>query len=167
MITNTLNPTVESIRDILRRVDDPEIPGLSVIDLGVIPAIAVDNNDITITLTPTFSGCPAIDYMQSEIISAVQTAFPEYTVKVTVSFEVTWNSNLITDAGREVLKKRGFAPPPKHDGFIELDILLSVACPQCGGTHTVLQSPFGPTLCRSIHYCNTCSEAFEQFKPLV
>jgi ring-1,2-phenylacetyl-CoA epoxidase subunit PaaD len=156
----------EAIREILRSVDDPEIPGLSVVDLGVIPSIEVVGNSIIIALMPTFSGCPAIDHMQREITSAVQMAFPGYEVKVPVTFATTWNSNLITDAGREILRTRGFAPPPKHDGLIELDILQTVACPQCGGHHTVLQSPFGPTLCRSIHYCNTCLEAFEQFKPL-
>jgi ring-1,2-phenylacetyl-CoA epoxidase subunit PaaD len=161
-----IQPTPDDIRVILRGVDDPEIPGLSVIDLGVIPAITVHDTRIIIALTPTFSGCPAIDYMQREIENTVKSAYPDYDVQVSVTFETAWNSNMITEAGLAVLRTRGFAPPPRHDGFFELDILLHVECPHCHSTHTVMQSPFGPTLCRSIHYCNTCLQAFEQFKPL-
>jgi ring-1,2-phenylacetyl-CoA epoxidase subunit PaaD len=161
------NEAATAIWQALHDVADPEIPRLSVVDLGVITHVSVDESNIAhITMTPTFSGCPAIHYMQDAIRERISTMhFAD--VKVSVSFEDPWNSNKITERGRAILLETGFAPPPKHNGYIELSVLEDVACPYCGSHNTVLQSPFGPTLCRSIHYCNTCSQAFEQFKPLV
>jgi ring-1,2-phenylacetyl-CoA epoxidase subunit PaaD len=162
------NTLEASIWDALLEVSDPEIPRLSVVDLGVITHVRVDeNNNAHITMTPTFSGCPAIGYMQDAIrerIGAME-SFAEIDVKV--SFEQPWNSNKITERGRAILLETGFAPPPKHEGYIELSVLEHIACPYCASTNTELQTPFGPTLCRSIHYCHNCSQAFEQFKPVV
>lgn len=150
----------------LHDVADPEIPLLSVVDLGVITHVKVDEqNRASITMTPTFSGCPAIQFMQDAIRERVA-SMPFSGVEVKVSFEEPWNSNKISERGRAILHESGFAPPPKHDGYIELSVLEDVPCPYCGSHNTSLQSPFGPTLCRSIHYCNACSQSFEQFKPV-
>ncbi|HNC28914.1 MAG TPA: phenylacetate-CoA oxygenase subunit PaaJ, partial [Cyclobacteriaceae bacterium] len=87
-------------------------------------------------------------------------------VTIDVTFRKAWNSDLITEKGKAALKKFGLAPPPSRELFTELDVLEHATCPRCNGTNTELRNTFGPTLCRSIHYCNTCREAFEQFKPL-
>lgn len=150
----------------LEEVSDPEIPKLSIIDLGIITRVKVDENNVAhITMTPTFSGCPAIEMLKESISERVR-LLPVNDATVHISYEEPWNSNRISARGREMLKQSGFAPPPHHDGFIELDVLSDTACPYCGSRNTTLQSPFGPTLCRSIHYCNECLQAFEQFKPV-
>ncbi len=87
-------------------------------------------------------------------------------VEVTTTFEVPWNTDMITPKGIEALKKHGLAPPEKHNGLVQIDFLEKVKCPHCGSRNTTLKSPFGPTLCRSLHYCNECLNGFEQFKPV-
>ncbi|MBS1536185.1 MAG: phenylacetate-CoA oxygenase subunit PaaJ [Bacteroidetes bacterium] len=155
--------TIEHISNALHDVRDPEIPGISVIDLGVITKIDIKDEKILIQMTPTFVGCPAIQVMKED----VQKCLSEFgEVIVTVNYDIPWDSNRITEEGLIALKKHGLAPPPRYELAFELDILENIACPHCGSTKTTLQTPFGPTLCRSIHYCNSCNQAFEQFKPL-
>lgn len=156
----------EDVMNALLDVMDPEIPRLSVVDLGVITNVVITPENVAqVTMTPTFSGCPAVRVMK-EAIQERLVQMPLAGVEVSVSFDIPWNSNRISEQGRRILLETGFAPPPKHNGYFELDVLESVACPYCSSINTTLQSPFGPTLCRSIHYCNSCSQAFEQFKPL-
>jgi ring-1,2-phenylacetyl-CoA epoxidase subunit PaaD len=170
-----MNDVERKVWQALEQVFDPEIPTLSVVDLGVITNVRVDEEAIAhITLTPTFSGCPALHVMKEDIAQSVGklVATGEIReVKVEVSFEVPWNSNRITEKGRGILHTMGFAPPPRLEGeegklYVPLEVLSDVACPHCGSRKTTLQTPFGPTLCRAIHYCSSCSQAFEQFKPL-
>ena len=149
----------------LEEVKDPEIPVLSLIDLGVITDVVIDDNHVKVKMTPTFSGCPAIDYMKADVIKVLKANGVE-SVECDVTFETQWNSNMISEKGKKALKKFGLAPPPKHDMIIDLDILENISCPFCESTNTDLRNPFGPTLCRSIHYCNNCKQAFEQFKPV-
>lgn len=154
-----------SILNILQEVKDPEIPVLSLVDLGVINEIAINNNgSVTIEMTPTFAGCPAIEIMKSEIIDVLKQNDIE--AEVNVSFKNPWNSNKISQKGKEALQKWGLAPPPEHNLIFDIEILEDVACPYCQSHNTKLKSPFGPTLCRSLHFCNNCHKAFEQFKPL-
>jgi len=151
----------------LEEVMDPEIPMLSVVDLGIIPEIEVfDDAFIKIYMTPTFSGCPAIHVIQTDIRNKVLEKLPDFAVEVKVDFERTWNSNLISDKGREALKNFELAPPKKYTGELDMDTIADAACPICGSHNTTMQSPFGPTLCRAIHYCNDCKQSFQQFKPL-
>jgi ring-1,2-phenylacetyl-CoA epoxidase subunit PaaD len=155
--------TIEDIRNALYDVKDPEIPGISVVDLGVITKIEVNGNTINVQMTPTFVGCPAIAVMKSD----VEKRLLEFgDVNVVVNYDIPWDSNRITEAGLLALKKHGLAPPPRYELAFELDILENIECPHCGSTQTIVQTPFGPTLCRSIHYCSSCHQAFEQFKPL-
>lgn len=150
----------------LEEVKDPEIPVLSLLDLGVITEVDVRHNHVRIEMTPTFVGCPAMDYMRNEVIAVLRkqgVSNPE----VNVSLKTSWNSDRISEKGRAALKQYGLAPPPGLQGAIQdIDILEHAVCPRCNGTNTTMRSPFGPTLCRSLHYCNDCREAFEQFKPL-
>lgn len=155
--------TADEIVTALHDVKDPEIPGISVVDLGVITKVEVIDGNVKVQMTPTFVGCPAITVMKED----VQKRLEEYgDVEVTVNFDIPWDSNRITENGLLALKKHGLAAPPRYELAFELDILENISCPHCGSTNTTVQTPFGPTLCRSIHYCNSCHQAFEQFKPL-
>lgn len=149
----------------LEEVKDPEIPVLSLVDLGVITNIDINEHRVAVTMTPTFVGCPAIDYMKQDVIEVLN-SYGIDNVDVKVNFDEPWNSNKITEKGRTALKEFGLAPPPKHNLIVDIDILDNIECPNCGSNNSVMKTPFGPTACRSIHFCNNCKETFEQFKPL-
>lgn len=156
----------ETIYHALEEVMDPEIPTISIVDLGIVTGVEIKNNDIYIKLTPTFSGCPALRVMEQLVLEKL-TPITTGKVNVETNFDVSWNSDMITEKGRQMLLKHGLAPPPKHEGYIELDVLSDISCPHCGSRNTEMKSPFGATLCRSMHYCNNCMQAFEQFKPVI
>jgi len=157
--------TDDQIYDWLQEVKDPEIPVISLVDLGVITGLKWENDKLVVHMTPTFVGCPAIDYMKNDVIDVLH-EHGINDVDVKLSYETSWNSNMISDRGREALHKFGLAPPPKHNLIVDIDILEHIECPVCGSKNTILKSPFGPTACRSIHYCQDCKETFEQFKPV-
>jgi ring-1,2-phenylacetyl-CoA epoxidase subunit PaaD len=159
------NPSVQDIYAWLEEVKDPEIPVLSLVDLGVITGVDIQDTAVQIEMTPTFVGCPALDVMKQEITTLLQQKGIA-SVSILVSFRDPWSSDKISEKGKAALKSFGLAPPPSTAIFADLDLLEHVACPRCGGTNTTLRNTFGPTLCRSIYYCDTCREAFEQFKPL-
>ena len=149
----------------LEEVKDPEIPVLSLVDLGVITDLQLIDDGVAIEMTPTFVGCPALDMMKNEI-QEVLAKHGITNVLINVSFREPWTSDRISEKGKVALKKFGLAPPPSREVFTDLEVLEHAICPRCNGTDTEMKSAFGPTLCRSIHYCNSCREAFEQFKPL-
>ena len=158
--------TKEEILLWLEAVKDPEIPVLSLVDLGVITEVDVIGDKVRVEMTPTFVGCPALDYMRNEVVEVLKTHGVQ-NPEVNVSLKKSWSSDHISEKGKAALKTFGLAPPPGLRGIIQdIDILAHAACPRCNGTNTVMRSPFGPTLCRSLHFCNDCREAFEQFKPL-
>lgn len=157
--------TTHQILQWLEEVKDPEIPVLSLVDLGVITDVQITDQNVRVEMTPTFVGCPALDMMKEEIERTLKTKGVKE-VTITVSFREPWSSDKITEKGKVALKNFGLAPPPKGNLFTDIDILEHASCPRCNGTHTSLKSTFGPTLCRSIHFCHDCQEAFEQFKPL-
>lgn len=159
--------TSDDIRNFLKEVKDPEIPPISIVDLGIVTVIQVDDeNNVDVTLTPTFAGCPALKNMEDMVKERLEkeSDLGEITVKTT--FETTWTTDLITEEGRKALLKHGLAPPKQNPGYLELDVLSDTPCPYCNSRNTELKSPFGPTLCRSLHYCNNCKQAFEGFKPV-
>ncbi|MEQ8928097.1 MAG: 1,2-phenylacetyl-CoA epoxidase subunit PaaD [Fulvivirga sp.] len=157
--------TESQVYDWLDEVKDPEIPVLSLVDLGVITRVDIGTNSVKVNMTPTFVGCPAIDYMKQDVVD-VLSKHGVKEVEVNVNFDTQWNSNMISDKGRKALKDFGLSPPPKHNLIVDIDILEHAECPNCGSIDSVMKTPFGPTACRSIHYCNSCQETFEQFKPL-
>ncbi len=149
----------------LEAVKDPEIPVISLIDLGVITKVEINHKGkVRVEMTPTFVGCPAMDYMKKEVEKVLKQKGVDF--EVNISFESHWSSNRITEKGRQALKAFGLAPPRKYSVIPDLDILNQVNCPNCDSDNTEIKSPFGPTLCRSLHYCNNCQQAFEQFKPV-
>jgi len=158
--------TRDDVLTALRSVHDPEIPTISVVDMGIITRVDVSSeNDVQVSMTPTFVGCPAIAVMQNDVTAAIQALGPK-SLSVDVNFDVPWSTNLLTEKGRAALLKHGLAPPEIHEVEFSLDVLNNTACPFCGSHNTILRSPFGPTLCRSLHYCNACRQGFEGFKPV-
>lgn len=156
--------SVKDIEALLEEVKDPEIPVLSLVDLGIIRNIDVDGSRVSVVITPTFVGCPALETIKSDI----QEKLKEHgmtEVTVSVSFERPWKSDDISEKGKQALKAFGLAPPPSGL-IVDLEVLEHAECPRCGGSNTELKTIFGATLCRSMHYCNHCREAFEQFKPV-
>ncbi|HEX2141731.1 MAG TPA: 1,2-phenylacetyl-CoA epoxidase subunit PaaD [Candidatus Limnocylindria bacterium] len=157
----------------LDEIADPEIPAVSVVELGVIGSVRFvarpDGGErLSVELLPTFVGCPAIDVMQQQIGERLRAMQVADEVDVEVSFAVPWTSDRITPEGREKLRGSGFAPPvligPTFSGE-ELQLMLPVAeCPYCGSRNTALENAFGPTLCRAIYHCANCRQPFEQFK---
>jgi ring-1,2-phenylacetyl-CoA epoxidase subunit PaaD len=174
-MSNLLNPQskIENrksdtlpIWEALKEVKDPEIPTISLVDLGVITDVWIsDDNVAHVSMTPTFVGCPAIDYMREDVLRRLR-QLPFADVDVQVNFDVQWSTNRLTEEGKKRLLEHGLAPPEPYEGVLELEVLNNTPCPFCGSRSTTLQSPFGPTLCRSIHYCNSCHQAFEGFKPI-
>ena len=156
--------SIETIYTWLEEVKDPEIPVLSLIDLGVITDVIINADHVQVEMTPTFVGCPAMDYMKLEVESLLKEK--GITPVVNISFKTPWSSDLISEKGKAALKKYGLAPPPSNKVFTDLEILETAICPRCDGVNTEMKSPFGPTLCRALFYCHDCKEAFEQFKPL-
>lgn len=159
--------TEKEIWTALEVVKDPEIPTLSMVDMGIITKVEVrGESNVYVEMTPTFTGCPAIKMMENMVAERLKEIGIE-TVQVITTFNTPWNSNKLTERGLLCLKKHGLAPPPKHNNEITMELLETSVCPHCGSNNTEMKTPFGPTLCRSMHYCNNCLQAFEQFKPVV
>ncbi len=156
---------IHDIYQWLEEVKDPEIPVLSIVDLGVITGVEIAGDRVRIEMTPTFVGCPAIEMMKDDIRSVLENHGIK-SIDINVSFKEPWNSDKISEKGRAALKQFGLAPPPPSALIDDLEILEHAICPRCNTSNTELRNTFGPTLCRSIYYCNNCKEAFEQFKPL-
>ena len=156
----------EEVLTLLDEVKDPEIPVVSLVEMGILRAVEVDGVKVTVTLTPTFAGCPAMQMMQTEVRERLLAAGFE-TVEIKISNDPPWSSNWITEEARRKLQAFGIAPPPPiHSGELEIALSQAVSCPYCGSKNTHQKNSFGPGLCRSIYYCNDCQQPFEQFKPL-
>ncbi len=157
--------TQNDIWNLLEEVKDPEIPVISIVELGMVNDVAIKKNKIEVDITPTFIACPAIQYIQDNIISHIVDKTGKKTV-VKVSLDPAWSSNRISKKGKQKLKKFGLTPPEKHEGNICIKLLQNVVCPHCNSKETLIRSNFGSTLCRSMHQCNNCNQSFEHFKPI-
>jgi ring-1,2-phenylacetyl-CoA epoxidase subunit PaaD len=149
----------------LAEVKDPEIPAVSVVDLGLIRKVEVEAERVEVWMTPTFLGCPAVEVMRADIARRIR-GLGAAEVEVHLSLSPPWSSDWITEAGRQRLKDFGLAPPIPHNGLIQISFTEPVVCPYCGSMQTTLKNSFGPTLCRSLYYCHGCQQPFEQFKAL-
>jgi ring-1,2-phenylacetyl-CoA epoxidase subunit PaaD len=159
--------TAERVWEALAEIADPEIPVISVVDLGVVKSVEVDDDRVRVEFTPTFMGCPALETMRRQMEEVVAGLGAEPQVEVVL--DDSWSTDRITPAGREKLREAGFAPPtPRSAGPTTLVQLNSKAfrCPYCGSRETRLENIFGPTPCRSIRYCDSCRQPFEQFKTI-
>jgi len=169
--TIAVRPLESAVWAALHDVHDPEIPTISLVDLGVIGSVdlADDRSTLRVELLPTFIGCPATEVMREAIGSRLEALDIARRVEVRLSFAEPWTSDRITAEGRELLRSSGFAPPPhlRELGALgELPTLGVVPCPHCGSRATTLENPFGPTLCRAIYHCAGCHQPFEAFKPI-
>jgi len=156
--------TESSVLAALTEVPDPEIPVVSIVDLGLVHRVEVDGDRLRVDLLPTFVGCPALDAIRSAVEERLASFGPP--VEVTFSYEVPWTSDRISPQGRSRLRESGFAPPSPSGQRTLLDLDVPVPCPLCGSRRTVLENVFGPTQCRSIRYCTACRQPFEAFKPV-
>ena len=142
------------VRAVLAAVPDPEIPVLSVVDLGIIHRVTVHPDRIDVAILPTFVGCPALDIIRGTIADRLEERFHRE-VRVETTFEVPWTSDRITAAGRAALRDAGIAPPAEPS---------EMRCPFCDSANVVMDSAFGPTQCRSLFYCRGCHQPFEALK---
>jgi len=149
----------------LEAVMDPEIPVISVLDLGLIRGVDVEDGNVVISMTPTFLGCPAIELMQIDIGRRIR-ALGATIVEVRIVLSPPWTSEWITEEGRAKLKAYGLAPPLHHNGLVQIIFSDEAVCPYCGSSSTEQKNPFGATLCRALYYCHGCQQPFEQFKAL-
>jgi ring-1,2-phenylacetyl-CoA epoxidase subunit PaaD len=155
----------DQILTALHTVKDPEIPVVSIVEMGLIADVQTTPKTVTVKITPTFAGCPAVEVMRSESEQRLRALGIEQ-VQVVITFDPPWDSNRISPEGRRKLTEFGLAPPRPYSGNVDLIQLELVNCPHCGSADTKLESAFGSTLCRAIHYCYGCRQSFEQFKPL-
>lgn len=153
MVIELRAPDEAAIRAALADVSDPEIPTISIVDLGIVHSVEVASGAIRVELLPTFVGCPAIAMIEAAVVERL-TVFGR-PVEVGVTFAVPWTSERISPAGREALRRSGFAPPAEPD---------AVRCPYCDSDRVAMDSAFGPTLCRALFYCRACRQPFEAFK---
>ena len=160
MVNNTI--ATNAIWKILETVKDPEVPVLSVVHLGVIRAVALEEQQVIVTITPTYTGCPAMDMISMHIKMALNAAGYQTTIQTVLS--PAWTTDWMTENGKQQLKAYGIAPPMgKSFDQAYLDNLI-VPCPQCNSTHTVLVSQFGSTACKALYKCEECKEPFDYFK---
>jgi ring-1,2-phenylacetyl-CoA epoxidase subunit PaaD len=158
----------------LAEIADPEIPAISLVDLGVIRGFAFEarptgGERLTVELMPTFVGCPAIEVMRQQIGERLTELGLADEVAVKLTFAEPWTSDRITPAGRAALRASGFAPPVAIGSTFNgesLAVLPIATCPYCASRNTTLENPFGPTLCRAIYHCADCRQPFEAFKPV-
>lgn len=155
---------------ILEQVMDPEVPALSVVDLGIIRDVDVDaDGAVTVSVTPTYSGCPAMDVIEEDIIAALRAGgWPN--ARVRRVYSPAWTTDWLGDDARAKLAAYGIAPPGRSAAAEALITLKrrepSTACPYCGSADTTMRSEFGPTACKSVMFCNGCQQPFELFKSL-
>jgi len=159
-------PAAADIRAALADLPDPELPVVSIGELGILDRVELHERSIRVELRPTFVACPATELIRSAVEQRLADLAPDATPEVTLVFDPPWTSDRISPAGRAKLAAAGIAPPldPEPGGLITLDAI--VPCPYCGSRRTRLDNAFGPTLCRTIRYCADCRQPFEHLKTL-
>lgn len=165
MVTDVLKIKTGAAWKILEEVYDPEVPVLTVLDLGVVRNIEVDNEIITVTITPTYTGCPAMDMIAMNIkMALLQHGFAD--VKIKTQLSPAWTTEWMSEAGKQKLKAYGIAPPKLMRSVSALKNFEeeTVICPRCNSLNTVLISQYGSTACKALYSCSDCKEPFDYFK---
>lgn len=162
----TAPDALASLDMLIREIDDPELPHVTIGDLGIVRSVEVehDGNVATVVLTPTYTGCPATEQIRDDVTSAIVRAGFEADVRFAIS--PAWTTDWITERGRERLREAGITPPPSVGEPGVTFVEPPVACPRCGSRRTRLISQFGATACKASYVCGACTEPFELFKAL-
>ncbi len=157
---------VEALDELVREIEDPELPHVTIGDLGIVRSVDVDRdrNVASVVLTPTYTGCPATEQIRDDVMATVVAAGFEPDIRFAIS--PAWTTEWITDRGRERLRAAGITPPPPVGEPGVTFVEPPVACPRCGSRRTRLISQFGATACKASYVCSACSEPFELFKAL-
>jgi ring-1,2-phenylacetyl-CoA epoxidase subunit PaaD len=167
MVMTSVAPIqVQAIWELLKQVNDPEVPVLSITDLGIVRNVEVNNDEVTVTITPTYTGCPAVDAINMNIrLKLVEHGYRNVKIKQVLS--PAWTTEWMSEAGRQKLKAYGIAPPNPMQQVCKPDLFQedeSVQCPRCNSYHTVMISRFGSTACKALYKCEDCHEPFDYFK---
>jgi ring-1,2-phenylacetyl-CoA epoxidase subunit PaaD len=158
----------ERLLEILNRVLDPEVPALSVVELGIVRDVRYEGAGVVVDITPTYSGCPAMRVIESEIQSALE-ADGIAPVTVNTIYSPAWTTEWMSDEAKEKLRAYGIAPPAHSEGSELVTLFRRTSappCPHCGSHHTELRSEFGSTACKAICFCRECRQPFEHFKAI-
>jgi len=162
---------LDRAREVAAEVTDPEMPMLTLGDLGVLRDVEVHDTSVVVTITPTYSGCPALATMRDDLVHRLRDAGFE-DVRVRVSLSPAWSSDWISERGRQALRDHGTSPPgpaPRHGGPVALSLLprrRSIACPRCAAPDVALVSEFGSTSCKALYRCTQCLEPFDHVKEI-
>ena len=169
MIQNDLHiiapPTEQEIRDLLHEVKDPEVPVLSILDLGIVRDVKIIGDKIKIIITPTYSGCPAMDVISMDIrLKLIEKGYRNVSVQQQLS--PAWTTDWMSEEGKQKLKSFGIAPPNPKQQFCSSEMFKeeAIECPHCNSYHTQLISQFSSTACKAMYRCLECKEAFDYFK---
>ncbi len=162
--------TKEAILEILTEVKDPELPVIDIVELGIVRDVTLEGDRVRIDVTPTYSGCPAMEVIEREIVETLNSrGFSDVTVRSV--FSPPWTTDWISEKTKEKLREYGIAPPSRaaEGGTAEQLVTIrrerpTVECPYCGSSNTEEKSEFGSTACKAIHYCNSCHQPFDYFK---
>lgn len=164
---NNSESKTKHIWELLKKIPDPEIPAISIVDLGVLRAVDEKDDKFLITITPTYSGCPALKVME-ESIKTVLTDNGINNFEIKIAIFPPWTTDWMTSEASDKLRKYGIAPPEmtteEHLRSLLKGKRTPVTCPYCNSTNTVLTSAFGSTACKALHFCNGCNQPFEEFK---
>ena len=156
--------SVDDVRSVLAQVHDPEIPVITIEDLGILRDVEVDGERVVVTITPTYSGCPAMDEIRDDIRSALS-AHGVHDVEVRTVLAPAWTTDWMSEDGRRKLQEFGIAPPtPVAPGPVLVQLRPRICCPQCGSADTEEVARFASTSCKSMWRCRTCREPFDHFK---
>ena len=172
MVTDASRKTAvarESLLDLLSSIKDPELPVVDIVELGIVRDIIVDGDSVQVDVTPTYSGCPAMQVIEQDIVQALE-ADGFTNVKVRYVFSPPWTTDWLSDRTKTKLRESGIAPPMAIEGAEMNDLVTlrrtrkTISCPYCGSANTEVKSEFGSTACKAIHYCNSCHQPFDYFK---
>ena len=160
--------TTEAVWGLLDQVKDPEVPVLSVVELGIVRGVRLEASGVTVVITPTYSGCPAMHVIEQDIVAGLA-AHGVSPVRIETVFSPAWTTDWMSEEAKSKLVAYGIAAPGRagdDGGLVTLTRRSAVACPYCKSIHTTLKSQFGSTACKSIHYCDDCQQPFESFKAI-